>query len=78
MALVLTIGRVADLFCEREIRVLQCAHNRRVDAYVECLQAIRIPRGIEQAVDGLGVRARAFRESQHGAIRIGDDARRVR
>ena len=78
MALVLAVGGVADFFREREIRVLQRAHDRRVHADVERFQAIRVARRIEQPVDRLVVRARAFGEAQHGAIGVRDDARRVR
>ena len=78
VALVLAVGGVADFFREREIGVLQRAHDRRVHADVERFQAIRIARGIEQAVDGLVVGACAFGEAEHGAIGLRDDARRLR
>ena len=61
VALVLTIGGVADFFREGEIRVLQRAHRRRVDADVQRLEAIGIARGIQHAVERFGVRARRLR-----------------
>ncbi len=78
MPLVLAIRRVADFFCEGEIRMLKRAHDRRVHAHVERLQTIRVARWIEQAVDRLGIGARDFRESQHGAVSFCNNMRRLR
>ena len=71
MALVLAIGGVADFFREREIRVLQRAHHRRVHADVERFQAIGIARRIEHPVERFRVGAFRRGQAQHGAIGVG-------
>jgi hypothetical protein len=57
MALVLTVGSVADFLGEGVIGVLQGAHGRCVDADVESFEAIEVAGRIEQAIDGVGVAA---------------------
>ena len=78
VALVLAIGGVADLLGEREIGVLQRAHERRVHADVQRFQAIGIARGIEHAVERFGVGAGGFGQADDGAIGFGKHARRQR
>ena len=57
MALVLTVGGVADFFGEGVVDVLESAHHGSVDPDVERFEAVEIARGVEQAVEGLGVGA---------------------
>ena len=61
MALVLGVGGVADFFGEGVVGVLQSAHHGRVNADVQGFEAIEIPGGIEQAIDGFGIGAGGFR-----------------
>ena len=78
MALVLAVGGVADFFGEGVIGMLQGAHHGRVDADVQSFEAVEIAGGIEQAVDGFGIAAGGFRETDDGAVGFGHDARCVR
>ena len=57
VALVLGVGGVGDFFGEGVIGVLESAHHGGVDADVENFEAIGIAGGVEEAVDGFGVRA---------------------
>jgi len=74
MALVLTVGGVADFFGEGVIGVLEGAHHRGVDADVESFETVEIARGIEETVDGFGIGALRFREAGDGAVGFGHDA----
>ncbi len=57
MALVLAVSGVADFFGEGVIGVLKGAHHGSMDADVESFEAVEIARGVEQAIEGLGVGA---------------------
>ena len=74
MTLILTIGGVADFFCESVIGVLERAHHGGVDADVKSFEAIEIARGIEETVNGFGVVALGFGEAEDGTVGFGHDA----
>ena len=76
MALVLAVGGVADLLGEREMGVLQRPHERRVHAHVHRFQAIGIARRVQHAIEGFGVGAFRFGDSNDGSIGLGENARR--
>src|SRR5438034_11248971 len=77
MALVLTVGGVADFLCERVIGVLERAHHRRVHAYVERFKAIEIARRVEEAIECVGVGTLRGGEAGDSARGFGDDTERV-
>ena len=78
MALILTVRGVADFFREREIRVLQRAHHRRVHADIQRLAAIGIARRIQHAVERFRVGAFRCGQPDDRAIRIGHHGERAR
>ncbi len=78
MALVLAVGGVTDFLRESVVGVLENTHHRRVDANVQGFQTIDIARGIQEAIDGLGVGALRRGETSDGTIGFGHHANGVR
>jgi hypothetical protein len=69
MALVLTIGSVAEFFGEGVIGVLQRAHHGCVNADVKSFEAIEVARRIEKTIDGFSVGTLGIGEAEDRAIR---------